>query len=197
MRLSSNSNLILLVPARISSFGIRVLKPWHSSVILACTFHGIPLPRLKWLKSEYPVQPSRNVVVKENGELQLSGLLRSDSNNYTCSAQNKQGSDSIVYQLIIQGISELLFVFPIKTNVIFIIMAILFPVPPSAPLLYISSSTSNSILFHWKTTDNGDSPITSYTMRYKKSMENQYQIILPRRATSHELKVRVKILILC
>ncbi|XKL60149.1 hypothetical protein PGB90_001165 [Kerria lacca] len=151
------------IPARISSFGIRVLKPWHSSVILACTFHGIPLPRLKWLKSEYPVQPSRNVVVKENGELQLSGLLRSDSNNYTCSAQNKQGSDSIVYQLIIQ-------------------------VPPSAPLLYISSSTSNSILFHWKTTDNGDSPITSYTMRYKKSMENQYQIILPRRATSHELK---------
>lgn len=66
-------------------------------------------------------------------------------------------------------------------------------VPPSAPLLYISSSTSNSILFHWKLTDNGDSPITSYTMKYKKATETLNQIALPRKITTHELKVQIHI----
>ncbi|KAK7578218.1 hypothetical protein V9T40_010423 [Parthenolecanium corni] len=151
------------VPARISSFGVRILKPWHSSVTLSCDVYGVPLPRLQWLKGEYPIQVTRNTIFKEDGKLQLSNLSRPDSNNYTCTAQNKLGSDSVTYQLIIQ-------------------------VPPSAPLLYISSSTSNSILFHWKITDNGDSPITSYTIRYKRSQDNQHQISLPRRSTSHELK---------
>lgn len=65
--------------------------------------YGIPTPRLQWLKGEYPVQITRNTVQKENGELHLTNLLRPDTNNYTCSAQNKLESDSITYQLIVQG----------------------------------------------------------------------------------------------
>ena len=93
----------LLVPARISSFGVRILKPWHSSVILTCYTFGIPAPRSQWLKGEYPIQANRNNALKENGELELSNLLKSDVHNYTCSAQNKLGSDSITYQLVVQG----------------------------------------------------------------------------------------------
>lgn len=91
------------VPARISSFGVRILKPWHTSVTLSCDVFGAPIPRLQWLKGEYPIQVTRNTIFKDDGKLQLSNLSRSDSNNYTCTAQNKLGSDSVTYQLIIQG----------------------------------------------------------------------------------------------
>lgn len=180
---------------------MRILKPWHSSVTLSCDVYGVPLPRLQWLKGEYPIQVTRNTIFKEDGKLQLSNLSRPDSNNYTCTAQNKLGSDSVTYQLIIQGVIQF-YNFDFKNCpamvvslswVYFIVIKKinLLTVPPSAPLLYISSSTSNSILFHWKITDNGDSPITSYTIRYKRSQDNQHQISLPRRSTSHELKVNV------
>ncbi|CAB0034504.1 unnamed protein product [Trichogramma brassicae] len=61
-------------------------------------------------------------------------------------------------------------------------------VPPSAPVLYVSSSTSSSILLHWKPGHNGGAPLTKYTLHYRTTHGTLEEMQLSRRSTSHELK---------
>lgn len=79
---------------------------------------------------------------------------------------NGQGSDKIIYNLVVQ-------------------------VPPSAPLLYVTSATSSSILLHWKAGSNGGAAISGFTLNYRKEHGNLDEIHLSRHATSFELKVSV------
>lgn len=68
-------------------------------------------------------------------------------------------------------------------------------VPPSAPVLYVSSSTSSSILLHWKPGHNGGAPLTKYTLHYRTTHGTLEEMQLSRRATSHELKVSVFVVV--
>lgn len=61
--------------------------------------------------------------------------------------------------------------------------------PPSAPVLYVTSSTSSSILLHWKSGHNGGASLTGYTLHYRTAHGNLDELQLSRHATSHELKV--------
>lgn len=61
--------------------------------------------------------------------------------------------------------------------------------PPSAPVLYVTSSTSSSILLHWKSGHNGGASLTGYTLHYRTTHGNLDELQLSRHATSHELKV--------
>lgn len=57
-------------------------------------------------------------------------------------------------------------------------------------MLYVSSSTSSSILLHWKPGYNGGAPLTKYTLHYRTAAHGTLEEMqLSRRATSHELKV--------
>ncbi|CAH1390384.1 unnamed protein product [Nezara viridula] len=153
------------VPAKISSFGQIVRKPWHETVTLACMAVGNPTPKREWLKNDVILHsvPNHNVQVLESGELVLSSLSRGDSDNYTCLVENALGSDRIHYSLIVQ-------------------------VAPGTPILYVSSATSSSILLHWKPGENGGAPILGYTLYYKKAHGDIEEIQLSRRTISHELK---------
>ncbi|XP_024084690.1 Down syndrome cell adhesion molecule-like protein Dscam2 [Cimex lectularius] len=153
------------VPARISSFHQVVRRPWHETVAMPCATVGIPVPRRQWYKNDIALQnlPSNNLQVLESGELVVADLSRSDTDNYTCHADNGIGSDRIYYTLIVQ-------------------------VPPSPPILYVTSATSNSVLLHWKPGDNGAAPILGYTLYYKKTHSDPQEIPLSRRTTSYELK---------
>lgn len=62
-------------------------------------------------------------------------------------------------------------------------------VPPSAPVLYVTSSTSSSVLLHWKSENNGGAPLTGYTLYYRTAHGTLDELQLSRHATSHELKV--------
>lgn len=62
-------------------------------------------------------------------------------------------------------------------------------VPPSAPILYVTSATSSSILLHWKAGFSGGAAITQYILNFKKSSGEQDELLLPRRISSYELKV--------
>jgi Down syndrome cell adhesion molecule-like protein 1 len=149
------------VPARIISFGMTVVRPWKSTVQFACMTVG--QPRREWFKNELAINNYFNGQILESGELSLYNIQSSDSGNYTCQVENGVGTDRIVYNMIVQ-------------------------LPPSQPMLYVTSATSTSILMHWKNTGNGNAPITAYTLHYKKSNGNLEELNLSKHANSYELK---------
>ncbi|XP_043277030.1 Down syndrome cell adhesion molecule-like protein Dscam2 isoform X3 [Venturia canescens] len=152
------------VPARITSFGGHIVRPWRGSVTLACNAVGDPTR--EWYKGnseQLHTDSGRNIQVLQTGELVLASLQTQDGGNYTCQVENAQGSDRLHYSLTVQ-------------------------VPPKAPVLYVTSSTSSSILLHWKPDYNGGAPLTGYTLHYRTSQGSLHELQLPRRATNHELK---------
>ncbi|KAL6441312.1 hypothetical protein ACFW04_003518 [Cataglyphis niger] len=152
------------VPARITSFGGHVVRPWRSSATLACNAVGDPTR--EWYKGtteQMRTDSARNVQILTTGELVLSNLQSQDSGNYTCQVENSQGSDKLHYTLTVQ-------------------------VPPSAPVLYVTSSTSSSVLLHWKSEHNGGAPLTGYTLYYRTTHGTLDELQLSRHATNHELK---------
>ncbi|GFG32700.1 hypothetical protein Cfor_00545 [Coptotermes formosanus] len=153
------------VPARISSFGRTVLRPFRSTASLSCHAVGQPTPRREWLRSDQILRGDSNhkIQIMSSGELLVSDLQRSDSGNYTCQVGNSHGSDNIQYTLTVQ-------------------------VRPAPPTLYVSSVTSSSILLHWKPGDSGSAAISGYTLNYRRTQGELEEITLPRRATSYELK---------
>ncbi|XP_060831357.1 cell adhesion molecule Dscam2 isoform X9 [Bombus pascuorum] len=152
------------VPARITSFGGHVVRPWRGSATLACNAVGDPTR--EWYKGQAEqirTDTTRNIQILPSGELVLSNLQSQDGGNYTCQVENAQGSDKLHYTLTAQ-------------------------VPPSAPVLYVTSSTSSSILLHWKPGHNGGASLTGYTLHYRTTHGNLDELQLSRHATSHELK---------
>lgn len=149
------------VPAKIISFGMTVVRPWKSTVQFNCVAVG--QPRRDWFKNDISMNTFFNGQILDSGELSLYNIQSSDSGNYSCQVDNGIGSDRIIYNLIVQ-------------------------LPPLQPMLYVTSATSTSILMHWKNTGNGNAPITSYTLHYKKSNGNTEELSLSKHANSYELK---------
>ncbi|XP_050300550.1 cell adhesion molecule Dscam2 isoform X1 [Anthonomus grandis grandis] len=151
------------IPARIISFGGIVVRPWRTSVALNC--ESVGSPRREWLKADQMLKggANHNQQLLDTGELILSNLQITDAANYTCQVDNGHGTDRITYNLIVQ-------------------------VPPNAPLLYVTSATSSSILLHWKAGKNGGAPISGFTLNYRKEHGNLDELYLSRHATSFELK---------
>lgn len=85
---------------------------------------------------------SHNQQLLDTGELILSNLQLSDAGNYSCQVDNGHGTDRISYHLVVQ-------------------------VPPSAPMLYVTSATSSSILLHWKSGKTGGAAISGFTLNYR------------------------------
>lgn len=151
------------VPARIISFGGPIIRPWKTSTSLYCLAVG--QPRREWYKNDIPLKSIAfyNGQVLDTGELVISNLQVSDSGNFSCQVDNGIGTDRLTYHLIVQ-------------------------VPPSLPVLYVTSATASSILMHWKNTGNGNAPITAYTLHYRRAHGNIEEMHLSRHASSHELK---------
>lgn len=85
------------VAARVASIGGAVSRPWRSSVALACRAVGQPQPRVSWRPKQHRGQ------VLDSGELMMTGLAKEHAGNYTCTAENAHGADSVTYALTVQG----------------------------------------------------------------------------------------------
>ncbi|XP_024888371.1 Down syndrome cell adhesion molecule-like protein Dscam2 isoform X2 [Temnothorax curvispinosus] len=131
------------VRAAIYSFGTTLIVPWKQDVTLPCQSVGKPEPSVIWKQWGQIVKSSARVSLRPDGSLQISELHREDSGNYTCFVENRHGSDQITHRLTVQ-------------------------VPPAAPLLHATSTSSNSINVQWKNGDDGGSPIRGYILHYKR-----------------------------
>ncbi|XP_018307185.1 Down syndrome cell adhesion molecule-like protein Dscam2 isoform X2 [Mycetomoellerius zeteki] len=131
------------VRAAIYSFGTTLIVPWKQDVTLPCQSVGKPDPSVIWKQWGQIVKPFARVSLHTDGSLQITELHREDSGNYTCFVENRHGSDQITHRLTVQ-------------------------VPPAAPLLHATSTSSNSINVQWKNGDDGGSPIRGYILHYKR-----------------------------
>lgn len=57
--------------------------------------------------------------------------------------------------------------------------------PPSAPLLHVSSASSSSVTVHWKQNDDGGAPIRGYYLYYRKKDEEWESVKIGRLLTSY------------
>lgn len=152
------------VAARIVDFGGPVIRAWRSAATLPCTAVG--KPKREWYRNELPIRMGNtmhNAQLLDSGDLQLSNLQLIDTGNYSCQVDNGIGSDRLTYNVIVQ-------------------------VPPGSPVLYVTSATSSSILLHWKDSNNGNAPVSGYTLHYRRLQAALEDRRLSRHASSHELK---------
>ncbi|OWF38939.1 Down syndrome cell adhesion molecule [Mizuhopecten yessoensis] len=134
------------VAARIASFSDVLTIPWQHPVTLPCMVVGDPAPKVKWMMRGGEVVVNDRIQVLQNGSLYITSVVGGDAANYTCTAENVFGSDSIVFAISVQA-------------------------PPKPPKLFIAATTSSTIQVNWRSSSNGGSPIQGFELNYKKEFE--------------------------
>lgn len=61
----------------------------------------------------------------------------------------------------------------------------IFIVPPSAPVLSVIGSTTNSVSLQWRVDDIGGAPLRGFSMTFRKEFGDWEEIQLDRRVNSH------------
>ncbi|XP_068082192.1 cell adhesion molecule Dscam2 [Anabrus simplex] len=150
------------VQAAIYSFGSVIVVPWKQDTRLPCRHVGKPEPNISWKQWGQLLKPSPRFKVQADGSLQITDLHRDDSGNYSCLVENRYGSDHITHRLTVQ-------------------------VPPSAPLLHATGSTSTSLNVQWKQGDDGGAPIWGYVLYYKREFGEWEEVKVSRKQSSYVL----------
>ena len=92
------------VPAKITSISDVKYTPARSSLSLPCSFLGEPLPSAKWLYNNYDPGWMQRRTAYGQSNAYLEDVTRDRNNgNYTCVVENTLGTDSISYQVYVQG----------------------------------------------------------------------------------------------
>ncbi|GBO98925.1 Down syndrome cell adhesion molecule homolog [Eumeta japonica] len=153
------------IPARVASFGGSVIRGTGQSVILPCTCVGNPPPRSRWTHASVPVTHHQYYQVTPRGHLHIREVNEESSGNFTCTATNNIGEDSITYHVVALR-------------------------PPAAPALSLQYTTASSIKFHWQLARDGGSPILGYILHYKHASETEWHSIdLSPEASSYTMDV--------
>ncbi|XP_069167807.1 cell adhesion molecule Dscam2 isoform X2 [Procambarus clarkii] len=133
------------VPAGVWAVGGNVTAAWKEDVSLPCGSVGVPEPTLAWTHQRKLI-PARHdrFKVQPDGTLTLADIQRADSGHYTCTATNHHGSDTVTYNLTVL-------------------------VPPSAPSLHVTETTSSSIRVQWSVEDTGGAALQGATLHYRSA----------------------------
>uniref|UniRef100_A0A1I8PJY9 Down syndrome cell adhesion molecule-like protein Dscam2 n=1 Tax=Stomoxys calcitrans TaxID=35570 RepID=A0A1I8PJY9_STOCA len=151
------------VPAAIISFSQTLSVSWRVDMKLPCLYVGSPKPNTEWKVLNARSKKHFRLEVSTDNTLTLRSIQRSHEGNYSCVVRNAIGSDHIVYQVFVQ-------------------------VPPSAPMITVTATTTNSVSLQWKVEDIGGSPLRGFTLTYRKEFGDWEEIQLDRRVSSHLLE---------
>uniref|UniRef100_A0A1A9WXF2 Down syndrome cell adhesion molecule n=1 Tax=Glossina brevipalpis TaxID=37001 RepID=A0A1A9WXF2_9MUSC len=151
------------VPAAIISFSQTLSISWRVDMKLPCIFVGSPKPNSEWKVLNARSKKHFRLEVSNDNTLTLRNIQRSHEGNYSCIVRNAIGSDHIVYQLFVQ-------------------------VPPSAPVISVIGTTSNSVSLQWRVDDIGGAPLRGFTLTYRKEFSDWEELQMDRRINSHLLE---------
>ncbi|XP_043491862.1 Down syndrome cell adhesion molecule-like protein Dscam2 isoform X4 [Polistes fuscatus] len=140
-------------PARVASFSQLLRRAVKSSITLSCLIVGNPTPRPIWTYRNGQVSTGRHYEFTPDGHLHICALEQSVAGNYTCSAKNQFGEDSVTYTLVVV-------------------------MPPRSPTLELQYTTTNSIRLRWAHPDNGGATIQGYVLSYKRDQGGWEEIAL-------------------
>ncbi|PSN41375.1 Down syndrome cell adhesion molecule-like protein 1 [Blattella germanica] len=143
------------VPARIASFSHRVVAGTGQNILLPCHAVGLPAPNRTWRG------PTGNTITSNvnrhrilpDGALAVGPLRPEDAGNYSCLSKNVFGNDEVTYGVTVQ-------------------------VSPGPPLLTIPATTTRSLTLQWRLPDNGGSPVTGYTLNYKREFGEWQEVAI-------------------
>ncbi|XP_046477031.1 cell adhesion molecule Dscam1 isoform X1 [Neodiprion pinetum] len=150
------------IPARVASFSQIMRKAVKSSVTLPCLVVGNPTPRPKWTYKNSEISTGRHYELTSEGHLNIHSLEQSVAGNYTCSANNLFGDDSVTYTVIVV-------------------------MPPRAPKLELQYTTPHSIRLRWNHPDNGGATIQGYVLSYKRDRDGWEEIAVSPEQTAYTL----------
>ncbi|KAG8327837.1 hypothetical protein J6590_009639 [Homalodisca vitripennis] len=138
------------VPAAVISFGERIVARRRSTALLPCLAVGQPLPKHIWTTPDGSPPHDDGFTVLKDGSLEISDIQRQHQGNYTCFVSNANGSDQIVYDLHVL-------------------------VPPSAPVVGISSTGSSWLYLQWSIVDTGGSAVRGYVINYRQQEPGEWE----------------------
>nr|XP_043066912.1 Down syndrome cell adhesion molecule-like protein Dscam2 [Drosophila bipectinata] len=148
-----------VVPAAIISFSQVLRQGWTVDLHFPCIFVGSPKAAVKWNVVNNQSKKHIQMEISKNNTLSLRNIQRAHEGNYTCMVKNLFGSDQITYQLFVQ-------------------------VPPSTPIVSITSIEKKSISVQWKVDDIGGSFIKGFTLKYKREIGLWKELLLDARLNS-------------
>ncbi|XP_053686439.1 cell adhesion molecule Dscam2 [Sabethes cyaneus] len=128
-------------PARIASFSQTLKAPVGTSISLECIAVGNPTPRTRWITNDQPVTFSPYYSISQR-YLKIYKIEPNLSGNYTCTAKNLFGEDSISYILIV-----------LQT--------------PNITLISIQYASYDSVRIIWETSFDGGAPIQGFNLFYR------------------------------
>ncbi|XP_050296010.1 cell adhesion molecule Dscam2 isoform X2 [Anthonomus grandis grandis] len=151
------------VPAKIASFGRKVISAWKQDIYLHCKRVGIPSPNAVWKINDLPLEEGGRRNIFPNATLVIKDIQSVDQANYSCAVENQYGRDEIVYTLKVL-------------------------VPPEAPVLSVVEAFTDSLHLSWTDQGNGGSPILGYVINYKRDHGDWEELQIPARTDEHMLR---------
>uniref|UniRef100_A0A336KTJ2 CSON014681 protein n=1 Tax=Culicoides sonorensis TaxID=179676 RepID=A0A336KTJ2_CULSO len=130
------------VPAKIASFDETITATFKEDVKLECQAVGVPTPDITWKIRGSEFVPNDRVRQLPEGSLYIKNVIRQDTGEYTCTAENSIAKDSITHKLIVLA-------------------------PPQSPMLTLTSTTTDSLTLKLKPHDGDMAPLHGYTLHYK------------------------------
>ncbi|KAJ8982888.1 hypothetical protein NQ317_004318 [Molorchus minor] len=132
------------VPAKTASFDDTFVTTYKEDVTLPCLAVGVPPPVITWTIKDVKFSANSNDRIRQqpDGSLFIRDVTRTDAGEYSCRVENDYGQDSVIHQLIVNA-------------------------PPRAPIVQLTSTTTNSLTIKLKPQEQDGEPIHGYTIHYK------------------------------
>ncbi|XP_018577221.1 Down syndrome cell adhesion molecule-like protein Dscam2 isoform X9 [Anoplophora glabripennis] len=132
------------VPAKTASFDDTFVTTYKEDVTLPCLAVGVPPPVITWNIKGVKFSTNSNDRIRQqpDGSLFIRDVTRGDAGEYSCRVENDYGQDSVTHQLIVNA-------------------------PPNAPIVQLTSTTTNSLTIKLKPHETDGESIHGYTIHYK------------------------------
>ncbi|XP_068899448.1 cell adhesion molecule Dscam1 isoform X42 [Tenebrio molitor] len=130
------------VPAKIASFDDTFTTTYKEDVTLPCLAVGMPSPVIIWKIKGIQFTSNDKIRQQPDGSLFIRDVSRNNAGEYSCHVENDYGQDSVTHQLIVNA-------------------------PPHAPIVSLTSTTTNSLTLKMKPHESDVEPIHGYTIHYK------------------------------